>query len=441
MTSTTEKSEVGYNNVGMEITTRNLGINRIILIGNGFDLSHGLKTKYENFYEWYWEQRFMGLKNTYEKVSDDGLCSYNISYLDIGFKSYIYQRGLTTEKDWKHIKVQIENDKAIIFRKDTLFFSNICKKIETKGWVDIENEYYNLLKKYVIAEITTEERDRRIEELNNQLTILKEKLIEYLSSISISEGLMKVDLSHKIYAPINKDEVAVNKIDTYYDHIENWVNASDEEWDERYDMYKYSSFDKRNVVDLAHRNKQLERQKLDEALCTQMDLYGRIRLPNRIMFLNFNYTPLADKYSKGTEGMSCVHIHGEISNPEHVIFGYGDEIDKTYQKLVDFNNNDYLENIKSIQYNDEDNYHKVLDFVESAPFQIYIMGHSCGISDRTLLNTLFEHKNCVSIKPFYHQFEDNTDNYRDLVKNISRNFTDMKLMRSLVVNKKYCETI
>jgi len=30
-------------------------MNRIILIGNGFDLAHDLKTKYENFIDWLWE--------------------------------------------------------------------------------------------------------------------------------------------------------------------------------------------------------------------------------------------------------------------------------------------------------------------------------------------------------------------------------------------------
>ena len=67
------------------------------------------------------------------------------------------------------------------------------------------------------------------------------------------------------------------------------------------------------------------------------------------------------------------------------------------------------------------------------------MGHSCGNSDRTLLNTLFEHKNCVSIKPFYYIREDGTDNYMELIQNISRNFTNMKMMRDRVVNKTFCE--
>ena len=81
----------------------------------------------------------------------------------------------------------------------------------------------------------------------------------------------------------------------------------------------------------------------------------------------------------------------------------------------------------------------MLRFIESAPFQVFIMGHSCGLSDRTLLNTIFEHKNCVSIKPFYYKKKDGTDNYLELAQNLSRNFTDMKLFRDRVVNKEQCE--
>lgn len=135
------------------------------------------------------------------------------------------------------------------------------------------------------------------------------------------------------------------------------------------------------------------------------------------------------------------HIHGTLQDHASIIFGYGDELDDRYTELVKLNNNDFLHNIKSIKYLETDNYRKMLAFIDSAPYQVYIMGHSCGNSDRTLLNTLFEHKNCLSIKPFYYVKEDGSDNYLEMVQNISRNFTDMKLMRDRVVNKTYCEKL
>ena len=135
------------------------------------------------------------------------------------------------------------------------------------------------------------------------------------------------------------------------------------------------------------------------------------------------------------------HIHGTLEHPNSVIFGYGDELDRDYKDLARLNDNEYLRNIKSIKYLESKNYHEVLSFIGWGKFQIYIMGHSCGNSDRTLLNTLFEHKNCASIKPFYYQSKNGDDNYLDIVQNISRNFTDMKLMRDRVVNKEFCEPL
>ena len=58
-----------------------------------------------------------------------------------------------------------------------------------------------------------------------------------------------------------------------------------------------------------------------------------------------------------------------------------------------------------------------------------------------MLNTIFEHDNCKSIKTFYHKREDGTDNYTEIVQNISRNFNDKKKYRDRVVNKTYCEPL
>ena len=38
-------------------------MNRIILIGNGFDLAHGMKTSYGNFIDDYWGNEISKIKN------------------------------------------------------------------------------------------------------------------------------------------------------------------------------------------------------------------------------------------------------------------------------------------------------------------------------------------------------------------------------------------
>ena len=168
-----------------------------------------------------------------------------------------------------------------------------------------------------------------------------------------------------------------------------------------------------------------------------------VLVSDNIMLVNFNYTNIASLYvsPRIREHFQLNNIHGTLDNPQSVIFGYGDEMDKYYQELEDLNDNNYLTHIKSSKYLDASNYRKLLQFAESAPFQIYIMGHSCGNSDRTLLNTLFEHENCISIKPFYYKKEDGADNYTEIAQNISRNFKDKQALRAKVVPKDCCEPL
>ncbi|KAA6438729.1 hypothetical protein FEM33_18040 [Dyadobacter flavalbus] len=58
-----------------------------------------------------------------------------------------------------------------------------------------------------------------------------------------------------------------------------------------------------------------------------------------------------------------------------------------------------------------------------------IYGHSCSNTDRTLLNTLFEHPNCISIQPFLRKPES-----ASIYTNIYRCFKDKALMRKRVVD-------
>jgi hypothetical protein len=159
------------------------------------------------------------------------------------------------------------------------------------------------------------------------------------------------------------------------------------------------------------------------------------------LIINFNYTNLIDTYmSKLFPGYdnneNCVNIHGQINDPKNkIIFGFGDEYDDNYKLIEKLNDNRYLDNVKSINYSLTKNYKNILKFIEDDEYQVFIMGHSCGISDKTLLQTLFEHKNCKSIEIYYHKIDESSDNYLDISKNISRIFTDKYKLRKIVVNK------
>ena len=378
-------------------------MNRLVLIGNGFDLAHGLKTSYKDFIYWYWEQRLNTMLTEGSAISEDCLCRLQIKNTrDCASWSYYFSshslRDLMT-REWKYPPIEIAN--AIKENKDNFFVTyskfidTILQSIETKGWVDIENEYYQLLKE----SIEKSEQGYSVKKLNEELAYLQSKLIEYLGTIGMSQ--CKKDLHDAMIGLFDPTDFS---IEGKWKALKNMGLES-------------ANFDEMN-------NNCVERKKLR---------------PERIMLLSFNYTGTVKNY--GNFNLDFNYIHGELERPENIIFGYGDELDRHYQDILDKNDNELLKNVKSVKYLETRHYHDLLEFLESAPFQVLIMGHSCGNSDRTLLNTVFEHENCVSIKPFYHKWEGGGDNYLELVQNISRNFTNPKLFRDRVVNKEQCSTI
>ena len=401
-------------------------MNRLVLIGNGFDLAHGLPTSYQDFINWYWDGRFKRLIDNHGNVSEDFLCKLIcIDKLWTGALFFDYELKNSYGIDiYNHLK---SNDERYKIEFSSLF-ERIMTSIDTKRWVDIENEYYELLKEFVLDGKDVSD----IEKLNNQLQYLQDLLVKYLKSIEITERLIKKEIIRYIYMPFKSSEISIKGQNALKEHIKYWMEVDDIIWDRKLLQYGSKFYSKGRVDDFKERTGKIGFSLEDKNIPLEL------LLPNNIMLLNFNYTHTADLYCKEASIFTVNQIHGDLNEPKSVIFGYGDELDDDYKTIVNKNENKFLGNIKSIKYLEADNYRRLLSFIESEPYQILIMGHSCGNSDRTLLNTLFEHKNCVSIKPYYRK---DKDNYIELVQNISRNFTDMKLMRDRVVNKTYCEPL
>lgn len=62
-----------------------------------------------------------------------------------------------------------------------------------------------------------------------------------------------------------------------------------------------------------------------------------------------------------------------------------------------------------------------------------VNGHSCDISDRVMLNEIFEHENCVSVKVYFYKDENGKTDFTNKTMNISRHFNSNKLMREKIV--------
>lgn len=387
-------------------------MNRIILIGNGFDLAHGLDTSYKHFIDDYWKN----IIEVYNSKTTDGVqAQFEYNGVVIKYGSHKIDNELTYNQLKEHCKRF--GYKLIINNK----FLEIISDKHIENWVDIEDEYYRILK-----EIAKNKSNDYIDisDLNRDFEKIKKLLITYLSNIKDFETILSINnFIHSRFIGNNLNQNGLKTLTELY----------------------IKRLEKKGKEDLDY---ETTKQYLSKDIA-EYDYH-----PNNILFVNFNYTNTDFLYhgnrnrrnlgsGDSARTIDNVYIHGNINkidvNP--IIFGYGDELDDDYKTIEKLNDNRYLEHIKSIEYLKTDNYKKLISFIESEKYQVFIMGHSCGLSDRTLLNTLFEHNNCVSIKPFFHKKEDGSDNYIELVQNISRNFNDKVKMRDRVVNKTYCEAL
>lgn len=158
-------------------------MNRLVLIGNGFDLAHGLPTRYSDFINWYKVHRIVELGKEHSNVSNDPL-------LTIGLKQLQALSTYASNLFWENQNVtHLEIFDYIVQNTDEFkvtfspFFERINKSIETKRWVDIEEEYYKLLREYALEyEVNDEARQQYLESLNEQMDFLKESLIQYQGS-------------------------------------------------------------------------------------------------------------------------------------------------------------------------------------------------------------------------------------------------------------------
>jgi len=102
-------------------------MNKLVIIGNGFDLAHGLKTSYKDFIVWYLNKvlKINGFKKE--------------SHLITIYSNYVY-REIDSIEDFKYRL----NDPNFNIDYTDLFFKRLFERVD-EGWVDVETEYFSFL--------------------------------------------------------------------------------------------------------------------------------------------------------------------------------------------------------------------------------------------------------------------------------------------------------
>lgn len=374
-----------------------------------------VKTTYKDFIKDYWDNQF---KNYYS-------CNEDLYCCDEFEIATSHKIGILVSNEF-HAKVQFNNTSI----KNSLLLE-LSKDYFDANWVDIEGAFYKKL-----LACTKSNDSNLIKQLNKDFNSIKILLENYLTKVvdarnTIDDEIHKT-ISYNINSPLNFNEISEDGVNKLSDQIWARVKNYEEFRNNTINPTDFYKFEK----DIMLENYEINRSEIPyflQSKSTNEDINKTI--------VTFNYTNTEEFYSNDEQEDDFLHIHGEINKIDNpIIFGYGDEIDDNYLEIEKLQNNDYLHNIKSINYSLTENYKNLLRTINSDYYQLYIMGHSCGNTDRTLLNTIFEHDNCISIKVFYHQYADG-DNFLDIYKNISRNFNDKRKLRDRVVNKQLCSPL
>ncbi|MBN8622905.1 MAG: hypothetical protein J0L47_07210 [Flavobacteriales bacterium] len=330
-------------------------MNRLILIGNGFDLAHGMKTSYRDFILDY-------LKNVFKQAKQNGAYEDDLVLVKVNPNIYEYANPGLDFDNWpianfaKYIDgptFQTRNffNEYVTAHKYEFIFQNkselikiLIKKCDDYNWVDVENEYYLLL-----CKLSSENKLDKISELNEQFKYLQQLLQDYLRKIE--------------------------------------KKFVDDDCD---------SFFKSYLVD-----KLTEIANLPEEQIRALGKHTSKLKPAKILILNFNYTITISDYLDSIQKIipetKIMNIHGKIDDEENpIIFGYGDEEETNYATLEKYD--ECLRFVKTYRYSRTHNYQNFIDFVNSDTFEVYVAGHSCGLSDKTLLSEVFNNKNCYKLK-------------------------------------------
>lgn len=321
-------------------------MNRIILIGNGFDLAHGLETSYHHFIDNYWGKVASCLKH-----SEEGI--YSDSFFDIYYDDRQQINDIDSEKkdniffDIDIKKTPFENIKERLLSNDinytfkNRFLEIISNNYSYKKWVDIEKEYYQALKSCLKVE-----NSYNIEKLNEDFENIKHLLQIYLADISrkkIDNILFKRNILDKISTEFRYREFSQLYKNSLIERLIENVNPKyeSEKEDETFKAILYTFRNHYQIEDLSN----IKRENIEVILNDiprMPSIIQELKFKN-ILFLNFNYTNTisviyhSKEWLKHIEEIKDINIHGKLNNSENpIIFGFGDEIDNDYSRIENF---------------------------------------------------------------------------------------------------------
>ena len=178
-------------------------MNRLVLIGNGFDLAHKLPTSYADFINWYLEKRYDNLLETHNDISEDPLLTIRYQWQE-AISTYVVNQvrnNLTFGKLSKRQRMDwIMGNCDEFDSMPSPLFKRILLNYDNKNWEGIEQDYYDILKEYAFRDSKKNSTPPPIKALNQQLRCLQEWLVEYLTEVCSQKPDKIASIDDAIYA-------------------------------------------------------------------------------------------------------------------------------------------------------------------------------------------------------------------------------------------------
>lgn len=363
-------------------------MNKVLIIGNGFDLYHRLPTRYTDFL--FFMNRWEDFK---KKYYENPSCSGDIEWIEIrrtdkgelieeSIEDFAKYRGFYNEKDICELDECAQNVWVT-------YFNEIVKDMPPeKRWVDFEAEIYKAL--------------QFVDDYYNSLPEVAGS--GQVASIALPAAVTKVVSIFGSKIPgaavynlgvIHRSDVEPEKLKNNKDIMVSYMKCELDKLNLSLNLYLWVF-----------------------VCCIKCNVYSRqIKELSGVNLLNFNYTYTYKEVYGGQKLVQHHPIHGDAKE-RNMVLGIPDD---TFEETLDYI---YFQKYFQRILKKTGNYYKEwitrpeMSSLEDAPAEVFIMGHSLSVADKGILKDFFCGKFIEKITIYYHSQK----SYEEMVINLVEMF-------------------
>jgi hypothetical protein len=348
---------------------------KVLLIGNGFDIAHNAPTSFLDFSEYLIKEKLIPELKKYISNKDKSIY-FKSTIINKAHNTVFPENDFSGSVKWNLFGVfefNKEKQYEMLNRKTDYWLNHLSNNLllslfneKLKYWFSVEDTFYRHLKiiynKIQSNNYEVENLTPTLDKLNDDFNEIKNLLKEYLLTISIEKK---------------------TSIEMFFEKFKK----------------------------------------------------GNDFLNGELHIINFNYTETIKKYNLPKKAIHYYYpIHGNLN--EKIIFGYGNDKDNVYQEIKDLGDDKFLEHFKTHKYLLNSTYqdiHSNLLLTKDA-FEVHVIGHSLGLTDKTLLQEIFNSPNCKKIHLYKRadKYDYNLNNKEQVL--IQKEFTKLTMAASRIIN-------